>query len=84
MTDKRKVEVFSAGCGLCDDAIELVQEMACASCEMTVHDMRDIDVVRRARSLGVTAVPAVVVNGRLVSQGAQRDALSAAGVGRPL
>jgi hypothetical protein len=27
MTDKRKIEVFSAGCPVCDDAVKLVNNM---------------------------------------------------------
>lgn len=27
--NKRKVEVFSAGCGVCDETIALVQKLAC-------------------------------------------------------
>lgn len=84
MADKRKVEVFSAGCGLCDEAVELVKKIACPSCEVTVHDMKSIDVVKRAKALGVRSVPAVVVNGKLTSEGGVDEAgLRAAGVGQP-
>lgn len=84
MADKRKVEVFSAGCGLCDEAVELVKKIACPSCEVTVHDMKNIEVVKRAKALGVRSVPAVVVNGKLASEGGVDEAsLRAAGVGQP-
>lgn len=62
---KRKVEVFSAGCSICEDAIKLVQSLACPSCEVTVLDMKDIKNVEHAKSLGVTRVPAVAVDGKL-------------------
>jgi len=42
--EKRKVEVFSAGCGLCDQTISLVQRLACNSCEVIVHDMKQPEV----------------------------------------
>lgn len=83
---KRKVEVFSAECPLCQSAIDLVNRLACASCEVTVLDMNDIRVAERARALGVRAAPAVAVDGRLLSccVGARIDeqALRAAGVGQ--
>ena len=62
----RKVEVFSAGCSLCDEAVKLVQSVACSSCDVSVLDMKDITVAERAKSLGVSKVPAVVVDGKLV------------------
>ena len=62
----RKAEVFSAGCSLCDEAVKLVQSVACSSCEVSVLDMKDITVAERAKSLGVSKVPAVVVDGKLV------------------
>lgn len=53
----RKVEVFSAGCSMCNDAVKLVKSVACPSCEVTVQDMQDIKVAERAKSLGVSKVP---------------------------
>ena len=35
----RKVEVFTAGCSLCDDAVQLVQKLTCPSCTVEVLDM---------------------------------------------
>ena len=88
MTAKRKIEVFSAGCAACDDAVALVRRIACPSCEITVLDMRDPEVARRAKSLVVGAVPAIVVDGRLAEccagSGPDEAALRAAGIGQPL
>ena len=33
-TKKRKIEIFSAGCAACEDTIELVNKIACPSCEV--------------------------------------------------
>lgn len=88
MARKRQVEVFSAGCPACDDALELVHSVACPSCEVTVHDMGDRDGATRARELGIGAVPAVVIDGKLaaccVGSGPDEAALRKAGLGRPL
>lgn len=62
----RKVEVFSAGCSICDDAVKLVQSVACPSCEVSVLDMKDIKIAERAKTLGISKVPAVLVDGKLV------------------
>jgi glutaredoxin 3 len=57
MAEKRKIEVFSAGCATCTEVIEMVQRAACPSCDVTVHDMKNIDVAKRAKSLGIRSVP---------------------------
>ncbi|MGE0356242.1 MAG: thioredoxin family protein [Burkholderiales bacterium] len=86
MTEKRRIEVFSAGCPACRDVIELVQRMACSSCEVSILDMNHIDVAKRARELGVRSVPAVAINGQLASccsgTGVKEQALRTAGLGQ--
>jgi len=88
MTAKRKIEVFSAGCGLCEDTIEMVQNAACSSCEVTILDMKDAETMARTKELGVQSVPAVAINGVLAScctgRGVDEDSLRAAGLGSPL
>lgn len=86
MTIKRKVEVFSAGCPICQSAIELVNRLACSSCEILILDINDINVAKRARDLGVRSVPAVAINGQLAAccagAGVEEQALRAAGLGQ--
>jgi len=65
MDNKRKVEIFSAGCGCCQETISLVKSIACPSCDITVLDMNQPEIAERAKSLGVRSVPAVVINGEL-------------------
>ena len=67
MSNKRRVEVFSAGCSLCEAAIETVRAVACDSCEVTVQDMTQADAEARARALGVKSVPAVAIDGELAA-----------------
>ena len=45
MADKHKIEVFSA-----HEAIEAVRREAGSASEIVVHDMKDINVVRRAKA----------------------------------
>ena len=88
MDAKRCVDVFSAGCNVCEEAVALVERLACDSCEVTVLDMRDPDVAARARGLGVRSVPAVAINDQLADccagRGPDEAALRAAGLGQPL
>jgi len=88
MSAKRKVEIYSAGCPACEDAINLVNSVACDSCEVTVLDMQDRAVAQRAKSLGIQRIPAVVIDGRLASccteRGISESALRSEGIGQPL
>ena len=84
---KRQVEVFTAGCPVCDPAVQLVNELACPDCEVTVHDVREAGA-EKARQYGIKTVPAVVINGRIAqcceNAGPEREQLQAAGVGQRL
>lgn len=60
---KRSVEVFTAGCALCDEAVEQVEQLACSSCDVTVHDLHTDAGLAKAKEYGVVRAPTVVVNG---------------------
>lgn len=84
---KRQVEVFTAGCAVCEPAVQLVNELACPDCDVTVHDVH-ADGTERAESYGIKTLPSVVVDGRIVSccenRGPKRDELAPAGIGTRL
>lgn len=84
--NKRKIEIFSAGCPVCNEAVSLVKKIACPSCEVQVLDMNDTTVAAKAKQYAVRTVPAIVINGQLASccaagGGVEEAALRAAGVG---
>ena len=64
MDSKRKVEVFSAGCALCEEVIDLVRREAGSSTEVIVRKMIDARVLARAEALGIRSIPAVVMTAR--------------------
>lgn len=87
----RKVEVFTAGCPLCDEAVQMVRELACKKCEVTVYDLREgcatNECREKAANYGIHRVPAVVVNGKLVDRCTPQspvsvEALRKAGIGQ--
>lgn len=88
MTSTRKVEIFSANCPVCEETIDLVNRMACPSCEISILDMSDPAVAERAKDLGIHSIPAVVIDGKLAEccagRGPDEEALSAAGIGHAL
>ncbi|WP_346293192.1 thioredoxin family protein [Sphaerothrix gracilis] len=88
---KRIVEVFTAGCPLCDQTVKLVRELACDSCNVQVWDLRVNHITEEGQEklskYGIHRVPAVVVNGTLAEccqtqQPISRESLLAAGVGQ--
>lgn len=85
MNAKRKVEIFSADCPACQEAVDLVHRIACPACDVVVQNMNDIAIAKRARDLGIRSVPAVVIDGQLAAccsgRGIDEAALRAVGVG---
>jgi len=85
MSAKRKIEIFSAGCPVCEETIQMVNKIACPSCDVQVLDMHQQDVASRAKECGVRSVPAVVIDGNLADccsgRGVDEATIRAAGVG---
>ncbi len=82
----RKVEVFTAGCPLCEPVVEMVQRLACDRCDVTVHNLKDDpQAAEHAKAAGVQRVPMVLVDGKpaeCCQVGAVTEAgLRAAGIG---
>ncbi len=88
MATTRIIEVFSAGCSVCDDTVALINRIACSSCEVLILDMHKSETVEKARRYGIRSVPAVVVDGKLsdccAGRGPDEQTLRTLGVGRPL
>ena len=89
MNTKRKIEVFSAGCPVCEETVQMVNRVACSSssCEVSVLDMKDVAVAKRAKDLGIRSAPAVVIDGKLADccagRGPDETTLRSAGLGQP-
>ena len=88
MNEKRHIEIFSAGCPVCEETIRTVNELACSSCEVEVLDINNPDVAKRAATLSIRSIPAVVIDGQLADccagRGVSSAALHEAGIGVPL
>lgn len=82
---QRQIEIFTADCPLCDETVQLVQELTCPSCEISIYHLQGDESREKAQQYGVNAVPAIAINGTLVLTGTpSREQLIAAGVGQPL
>ena len=78
MKGKRKIEVFSAGCQLCDETMKLVKEaVATCGCEVIERRCSDKELCAEAKQYGVRAMPSVVVDGKIVFEGRTTPAQAA-------
>jgi len=88
MTATRTIEIFSAGCPICTETIDLVRSIACPSCDVQVLDLQQTANAERATALGVRSVPAVAIDGQLADccsgRGPDEATLRAAGLGQAL
>jgi glutaredoxin 3 len=84
MNNNRKIEIFSAGCSVCQETIRLVNSFAGSSCEIEILDMHKEDVAAKAERYGVRSVPAVVIDGKLadccMGRGVDEETLKEEGV----
>ena len=62
---RHKIEIFSAGCKTCKDAIEAVRKLAGSEHEVVVRDMHQHEIASRAAQHGVRSLPAVMIDGKL-------------------
>lgn len=87
MSRKRKVEIFTAGCYLCDEAVNLVKSIACDSCDVSIYNLNN-EGQDKARAYGIASVPTVVVDGKIADccrQGkVSKSELVTAGIGKPI
>lgn len=87
---KRKIEVFTAGCSVCEPVVETVKSMACSSCNVVVYNLseKSSEATEKVKTYGIKALPAVAVNGKLLSccqnKGVSEAELRSAGIGQQL
>ena len=88
MAATRKIEVFGAGCAVCEDTVALINKLACPSCDIRILDMNQTDVAKKAKQYGIRSVPAIAIDGKLADccaeRGPSEQQLRTTGVGVPL
>lgn len=88
--NKRKIEVFTAGCSVCEPMVEMVKSMACSSCEVIIYNLSQPcdtkECLEKLQEYGIKALPAIAVNGSLLSccqnKEISMEALKNAGIGQ--
>ena len=85
---QRTIEIFTAGCPLCEPVVQLVKETACDNCEVIVFNLakqsKEKTGIDKIKVYGINRVPSIVVNGKLLDccEGAiTKEDLLSAGIG---
>jgi len=83
---RRKIEVFTAGCPICDEQVQKIKDEACPSCDVQVFNVNnEKDALLKSREYGIKSLPAVVINGVLAdccsNKGIDMDILRSMGLG---
>ena len=87
---KRQVEIFTANCPVCDPVVQMVKDLACEQCEITIYDLvkqcDDKAYLSKLEEYEIKKVPAIAVNGSLLScsenHGVSKEELIKAGIGQ--
>jgi len=68
---KKQIEIFTAGCPVCEPVVQLVKETVCENCEITIYNLSEQCeskiCVARMEEYGVKSLPAIAVDGKLLS-----------------
>ena len=72
-TQRRKIEVFTAGCPCCIEAVELIDSLASKEHDVEICDMHDPAVAAAGSGYGIRRLPAVVIDRRLADSYAACD-----------
>ncbi len=89
--NQRKIEIFTAGCPLCEPVVEVVRSLASEyDNEVVVYDLvkqcETKECLSKVEQYGVKRLPAVAVNGELINccknNGITKQDLINAGIGK--
>lgn len=62
-----KIELFVAGCSICQEVIHQVIKIAGSCSEISISNINDKIVAEKVEELGIKSIPAVFVDGELVN-----------------
>ena len=83
---KRKIEIFTAGCQVCDEQVKLIKEASCPGCEIEVLNVNSSDeAMARSRKYDIKSLPSVAIDGVLAdccsNRGIDMNVLKSMGLG---
>lgn len=82
---KKQVEIFTAGCPVCEPVVQLVKDTAGTHCDITIHNLSEDPNNAICKKYNLTRLPAVAVDGKLLNCckniAITKDDLIGAGIG---
>lgn len=67
---RKRVEIFTAGCTLCNPVVELIRSNSSENCDVMVYDLikqcDSKECLSKVVEYGVKSIPAIVVDGKLL------------------
>lgn len=70
MKNTRKIEVFTAGCPVCEETLKFVREaVGSCGCEVVEQRCEGDECCEPAKRYGVRALPTVAVDGAIIFEG---------------
>jgi len=67
------IEVFTSGCYLCKETMQIIQNAKCSECTVTEYNIREKCeseiCLEKAKEYRIKAVPTIVVDGKIVIEG---------------
>lgn len=68
---KRQIEIFTAGCPVCEPIMTLVKETVCENCEIMIHNLSEQyeengDGIAKMKEYGVKRLLAIAVDRKLI------------------
>ncbi len=68
-----EIEIFTSGCYLCREAVEVVEKVKCSECTLTEYNLAEKCeseiCLAKAKKYGIKATPTIVVDGRIAIEG---------------
>jgi predicted DsbA family dithiol-disulfide isomerase len=68
----KNIEVFTAGCYLCEETIQIVRKAKCEECtviERNLSEECECGCIEKAKEYGIKVVPSIVIDGKVVIEG---------------
>ncbi|MBE0521717.1 MAG: thioredoxin family protein [Candidatus Methanoperedenaceae archaeon] len=70
---KHEIEIFTSGCYLCRETMEIVEKAKCGECTLTEYNLAEKCeseiCLDRAKKYGIKTTPTIVVDGRIAIEG---------------
>jgi Thioredoxin domain len=65
VTVPHTIQIFSGGCALCRDVVDIVELGKCKDCKMEVLDIGRRENAELTRRYDISAVPSIVIDGKI-------------------